>query len=278
MAHATLRVRNGPLSTAYHEWGKGEPFLLLHGYTGSKLDFHDQMAWFEGWRVIAPDQRGHGETSHADSYSFPLLVDDLLRFIDTLGLERVHLLGHSLGGMIAMRSVLKSPDRFASLILMDTSPSPLSLTTPETRERVSEVLRTSGSSLLVTAMRSQKPSRRAQRGIDWLGEQEHWRRIELKLSQMHWQAFRDLGNELFAHESVLGQLSDIRCPTTVLVGDGDRPFIAPSEAMAQVIPQASLVVLPDAEHCPQYENAERWKMAVQKHLFDTRSAGNTGKP
>ncbi len=266
MSHLTQRVTNGPLITAYLEWGTGEPLLLLHGYTGSKLDFHDQLSCFEGYQAIAPDQRGHGETTHADAYSFPLMVDDLIRFIDLLGLKRVHLLGHSLGGMVAMRAVLKAPDRFASLILMDTSPSPLSLTTPETRERIAEVMRTSGAGLLVTAMRAQKPSRRAQRGIDFLGAQEHWRRIELKLQQMHWQAFLDLGNELFAHQSVLDALHQISCPTTILVGDDDRPFIEPSEAMAKAIPGAALVILPDAEHCPQYENPEHWKIAVQNHL------------
>lgn len=80
---------------------------------------------------------------------------------------------------------------------------------------------------------------------------------------MHWQAFRDLGNQLFSHEIALEQLNRIRCPTTILVGDGDRPFIEPSEAMARTIPCSKLVVIPDAEHCPQYENADAWKMAVQ---------------
>lgn len=266
MSLPTFQVQNGPLTTAYYDQGRGEPFVLVHGYTGSKLDFHNQIPWFDGFRTIAPDQRGHGETSHADAYSFPLLVDDLLRFIDTLGLKGVHLLGHSLGGMIAMRAVLAAPERFASLILMDTSPSPMSLTTPEVRDRISEMLRTDGTALLATAMRARKPSRGAQNGINFLGEGEHWRRIELKLRQMHWQAFRDLGNALFSHEGVLDALATIRIPTTVLVGDGDTPFIEPSRAMAAAIPDAKLVFIPDAEHCPQYENAAAWKLAVQAHL------------
>jgi pimeloyl-ACP methyl ester carboxylesterase len=270
MQHPTRRVENGPISTAYLDHGEGEPLLFLHGYTGSKLDFHDQLGWFDGYRVIAPDHRGHGETSHADAYTFPLLVDDFLRFVRALGLPKVHLLGHSLGGMVAMRAVLEAPEQFRSLILMDTSPSPLSLTTPETRERIAGVMKDSGPGLLVAAMQAQKPSRRAQRGIDFLGAKEHWRRIELKLAQMHWQAFRDLGNELFCHQSALGHLSAIKCPTTVLVGDGDRPFIEPSEAMAREIAGSRLVVIPDAEHCPQYENAQAWKIAVQKHLDDAR--------
>lgn len=156
MQHATNRVKSGPITTAYLDHGEGQPLLLLHGYTGSKLDFHDQLGWFDGCRVIAPDQRRHGETSHADAYSFPLLVDDLLCFIRTLGLPKVHLLGHSLGGMIAMRAVLSAPEQFCWLILMDTSPSAMSITRPKTRERIAGIMQSSGPGLLVAAMQAQK--------------------------------------------------------------------------------------------------------------------------
>ena len=63
-------VLNTGLQTAYHEIGMGKPFVLVHGFTGSKLDFQDQLPWFaESHRVIAYDQRGHGESSNLGPHS-----------------------------------------------------------------------------------------------------------------------------------------------------------------------------------------------------------------
>jgi 2-succinyl-6-hydroxy-2,4-cyclohexadiene-1-carboxylate synthase len=89
-------VRNGDVLTAYHDEGQGDALLLLHGFTGSKFDFHDQLGWFTAQhRVLAPDQRGHGESSnfgHPDAYSFDILVEDLAGFLDALDVQRCHLL------------------------------------------------------------------------------------------------------------------------------------------------------------------------------------------
>ena len=65
---------------------------------------------------------------------------------------------------------------------------------------------------------------------------------------------------------VLGELGRIRCRTTVLVGEHDGPFVEPSAKMAKAIPGARLVTIPDAAHCPQYENAAAWRAAIDSHL------------
>src|SRR3954447_14134296 len=124
MMLTTRTVPNGEIVTAYYDDGAGDPLLLLHGFTGSKLDFHDQIGWFtDRRRVLAPDQRGHGESTNlarADAYALDILVDDLAGFLDALDVARCDLLGHSMGGMVAMRFALLHPTRLRSLILMDT--------------------------------------------------------------------------------------------------------------------------------------------------------------
>ncbi|HTO59471.1 MAG TPA: alpha/beta hydrolase, partial [Pseudomonadales bacterium] len=141
----THTVANGDIVTAYHDEGRGAPLLLLHGFTGSKLDFHDQIAWFsDRYRVLAPDQRGHGESTNVgreDGYSMDILVGDLAGFLDALDVERVHLLGHSMGGMVAMRFALKHPKRLKSLILMDTAAEPLTIFPPAIREQLAKDVR-----------------------------------------------------------------------------------------------------------------------------------------
>ncbi len=262
----------GDLSMAFHRSGSGEPLVLLHGFTGGKLDFVNQIPWFaDGFQVVVPDQRGHGETTHALPYTFDQLVTDLLDFLDTTVAGPAHLLGHSLGGMIAMRAVLAAPERFRSLILMDTSSRPVSLIPPQMRVELAEQARDKGTGILARGLRTLARTASQQRGIDFLGEDEHWRRIEWKFEHMDWRAFRDLGSELWTHQPVTGRLPEIRIPTSVLVGADDTRFIEPSAEIVKALPGAHLTTIADAAHSPQYENPTVWKAAVQHHLNRARA-------
>jgi len=260
-------IGNGELQTAYHEVSEGEPFVLVHGFTGSKLDFHDQLEWFEDLRkVIAYDQRGHGESSNLEPYSFGQLVADLIGFLDRMGVQCCDLLGHSLGGMVAMRAVLDHPDRFRSLILMDTAAEPMPVVPDKVRQQLNELVTAQGCEALLKMMQGQPPSPAQQRGVDYLGESEHWRRIRVKLAQLDPQAFVVLGEELRSYPALTDQLCNIACPTTVVVGEKDTPFVERSKKLAAAIPGAQLVSIPHAGHCPQYENADTWRDAIRNHL------------
>jgi len=277
----TRIVANGAIRTAFHDVGHdigydvgagdAAPFVLVHGFTGSKLDFRDQLSWFaHGRRVLAPDQRGHGETSHARPYRLQQLVDDLLGFLDAAGIARCHLLGHSMGGMVAMRFAVEHGARLESLILMDTSAEPLKMMSAATREATNRAVLEQGLPSLVPMFKSAPRSASALRGIDYLGEEEHWRRIETKLAQMDPNAFVDFARELGETPSVLADLAKIRCRTTVLVGVDDVPFVEPSARMAATIPNAALVRIDEAAHSPQYENADAWRNAIEAHLDSSR--------
>ena len=260
-------VRNGPLSTAYQEAGRGRALLLVHGYTGSKLDFQDQLDWFADLRrVIAYDQRGHGESSNHRPYDFDALVADLLGLLDVLEIERCDLLGHSLGGMVALRAVLEAPQRFESLVLMDTAADSLPDMSAEAREHLNALVTEQGCTALLPRMREVSPSPAQRRGIDFLGDEEHWRRIGVKLEQMDPLAFTELGPLLRNQPSLLDRLPAIECPTTVIVGEHDSAFVEPSAVLAERLPCARLVTIPDAAHSPQYENPDSWRDAVREHL------------
>ena len=266
----THTVANGDIVTAYHDEGRGDVLLLLHGFTGSKLDFHDQIPWFsDRHRVLAPDQRGHGETTNvgrADGYTFDIMVDDLAGFLDRMDVERCHLLGHSMGGMVAMRFALQHPKRLQSLILMDTAAEPLTVFPPAVREQLAKDVRANGCASRLDLMKGMPMSDAQKRGVEFLGATEHWRRIELKLGQMDPEAWVGLGDEIANVPPALPQLPAIKTTTTIICGEADVPFVEPSGRMAKAIPNARLVMIPLAGHSPQYENAQAWRKAIDGHL------------
>jgi pimeloyl-ACP methyl ester carboxylesterase len=270
----TQRLAHRGIETAYIDEGEGQTFLLLHGFTGSKLDFRDEVSRLaKTHRVIVPDNRGHGEstnTGNAASYRISTLVEDLASFVDVLGLSRIHLLGHSLGGMVVMRYALTAPAQLASLVLMDTSPTPMTMPAGA-REAFAKSLATLGVDGMIAMMRGRTAPQQIQNGIDRLGEEEHWRRIETKLTQMDPIAFHALGMELSGVTGVTEQLHALELPTTIIVGEADDPFIGPSRSMAEVIRGAVLEIIEDAAHSPQYENRDAWRAAIDRHLH--RAAG-----
>jgi pimeloyl-ACP methyl ester carboxylesterase len=114
-SHPTGRVRVGEIEVELQEWGRGDrPFVLVHGFTGSRDDWREVAPILaRERRVVAPDLRGHGGTTNvgrADAYSFDVLAQDLIGCLDALGIERCDLLGHSMGGSVAMRATLAAPE------------------------------------------------------------------------------------------------------------------------------------------------------------------------
>jgi 2-succinyl-6-hydroxy-2,4-cyclohexadiene-1-carboxylate synthase len=76
---------------------------------------------------------------------------------------------------------------------------------------------------------------------------------------------------LALHESVGARLGEIRCPTLVMVGEQDRPFLPAAEELARGIPRARHVVIEGAAHSPQLESPESWLAAVRDHLARARA-------
>jgi pimeloyl-ACP methyl ester carboxylesterase len=279
------RARVGRIEMEYVDSGSGgsaRPFLLVHGFTGSRDDFREQLPLLaERGRTIAPDLRGHGGSSSPgdpSGYSLEQLVHDLVGFLDALAIERCDLLGHSMGGMVAMRLALARPERVASLVLMDTAPGPIRQEARRFFEVSAEIARTSGMEGLFAVARQvgrDDPTRppSVRRLIERMGADVYWERIRAKLVSMDVEAFGRLGRALTEHESVEPRLGEIRCPTTVLVGAEDAPFLKPSERMAAAIPCARHVVIADASHSPQLENPEAWRSEVVAHLARARGGG-----
>ena len=246
------------------------PLVLIHGFTGGRIDFADVIDELAtDRRVVAWDHRGHNDstnTGDASTYTFDQLVADAVAAVDLLGLDRFHLLGHSMGGVVAQRLVLEHPGRVESLILMDTLASPTLAIPEDMIETAVGIGRTKGMAALADAMDA-AAGRAGGASVALEADREKIAaRNRYKLINMDVEAFGALATELRTFSPLLPRLGEISCPTTVIVGEFDLPFREQSVAMAEAISGAELVVIDGAAHCPQEERTEAWLTAVRDHL------------
>ena len=275
------RVAVRGIEVEVEEAGQGErPFVLVHGFTGSRDDWRERLGELAPLgRTVALDQRGHGGTTNsgdpADS-TFEGLVDDLAATLDAIGVERCDLLGHSMGGAVALRFALAYPGRVLSLIAMDTAASPMRMLPKRAREAGAELVRTAGMGALFKVMRERARSdanraEAAARCEREMGSERFWARIERKLEQMDPVAFTTLGEALAESPGVEERLGEIRCPSLVMVGEQDTGLLEAADALEAGLADARRVTIPGAAHSPQLENAGAWLEAVRAHLARARA-------
>jgi pimeloyl-ACP methyl ester carboxylesterase len=257
--------------------GRGPGLVLVHGFGGAKEDFADHVdALARDHTVVTFDHRGHGASDKPDDvarYSFERLRADVLQVADAAGLDRFRLLGHSMGGMVARRIALQHPQRVEALVLMDTSPGPVPGFDAELIEIGALTALDEGKdalkALLDLAQPLETPAHRrllAQRP----GYLEFTERKWEALSPVMWAA---LIREIAYQGDELADMATIDAPVLVIVGEQDEPFLSVSHAMARTIPGASIAVIPDAGHSPQFENADHWFDALDRFLSSAPVAG-----
>ena len=266
----TIDAADGSITLAVDDRGAGDatPLVLIHGFTGGRIDFMDVIDDLAAdRRVVVWDHRGHSDstnTGDAAAYTFDRLTADALAAVDALGLERFHLLGHSMGGVVAQQFVLAHPERVASLLLMDTLAEPGSVIPQECIDKVVGIGRAKGMAAVAELMRAASPPSVAleadrPRILD---------RNAYKLGHMDVEAFGALATELRTFEPLLPRLGAIACPTTVLVGELDVPLRDQADRIAAAIDGARLDVIAGAANCPQEERRDAWLAAVRRHLAD----------
>jgi len=250
------------------ERGSGPPIVFVHGVTASSACWARQFAGLSGdHRVIALDWRGHGQSvAGSGGFGFDRMADDLLAVLDALEVHRAVLVGHSMGGMITLHTVLRSPDRLqgrvAGLALVGTSPGPvLGMTFPP--------LVAAG--LLAAARRPLLTADRRGRGLVPQGAPG------AVLSRLPFGSRADGVERAFALSlagvvtpsamaELLGAMADfdvrdrlgeIALPTRVVAGTRDLllpPFH--SRRLVAGIPGASLTLLPGCGHMVMLERPE----------------------
>tara|TARA_R110000782_G_scaffold149437_9_gene242125 strand:+ start:758 stop:1528 length:771 start_codon:yes stop_codon:yes gene_type:complete len=107
----------------YTELGQGRPVIILHGLFGSARNWQGiARSLADSHHVITPDLRNHGQSPHAQSMSYQEMADDVIAIADHLNLKDLIIMGHSMGGKVAMAAALTQPERFSALIIVDIAP------------------------------------------------------------------------------------------------------------------------------------------------------------
>jgi pimeloyl-ACP methyl ester carboxylesterase len=274
---AARRVRLPEVTLSVLEAGVGgEPLMLVHGFTGSKEDFAAEVVRLAGlgFHVVAPDHRGHGDSDHPDTedaYTFETFAADLIDLAGALGWQTFDLLGHSMGGMIVQHVALSHPHRVTRLVLMDTHHGPVEGLDEQLLELGIELARTQGLEVIQEVVKL---------GRDPLASPAHTRLCEEVPGYEEWCDAKFLRSSPAMFSSMLRRfaetpdrlalLSEVACPTLVLVGELDAPFLEAAHAMASTIDGARLAVIPGGGHSPQLEATEHWRAAVDDFLLRQR--------
>jgi pimeloyl-ACP methyl ester carboxylesterase len=279
MSSATI----GSLDVYYEEHGNGDPLLLIMGLAADSTAWMFQVPDFaRHYRTIVFDNRGVGRSSKPPGpYTIHEMADDAAGLLDVLDVRRAHVVGVSMGGMIAQELALRHPERVRSLVLACTYPEP---DAEIERNRRFSVEQFGGT---VTAEGEVQIDFKAINPMDFLQHllpavfnQEFIARELPKLIQV----FSGALQYGFSMEAVLGQMAavmshkatdrlhQIAVPTLVITGDADR-LIPPanSDILAKHIPGATLSKIPGGSHGFNFETPEVFNRAVLEFLATVRN-------
>ncbi|WP_144604655.1 alpha/beta fold hydrolase [Algoriphagus algorifonticola] len=107
----------------FKKTGTGKPLVILHGLFGSADNWFSIAKELEkNFTLYLVDQRNHGDSPHSEEWNYRVMVEDLKELIDEEGLDKIYLMGHSMGGKTAMNFAVEYPERVDRLIVADIAP------------------------------------------------------------------------------------------------------------------------------------------------------------
>ena len=245
----------------YEVHGAGDPVLLIMGLGSNAYGWHRTIPWLsEQYQAIAFDNRGTGRSDvPRGPYTVAQMADDAATVLDAAGHDRAHVIGASLGGMIAQRLAIAHPRRLRSLMLVCTTPGGPQAT------------RASGEVTTALTQTAEDPSAAYRRNAWFLygadTRTNHPERIEEDLAARTKIPTKGTGyfGQLQAamQHDAWDELPAIAVPTLVVHGDADLLIpTANGKRLAERIPGARLVLIPGAGHMLQADGGATFRDAV----------------
>jgi len=262
------RVEVNGIGIHCEEYGSGPPLVMIGGLGADTYLWSKQVPAFSTQhRVVVFDNRGSGESDKPDEpYSIPMFVADTLGLMQALGIERAHVLGASLGGLIAQELVLTHPEMVDRLVLACTTSNGPRSVRPSFWGLIP---------MLFRLRRTGDPAADTRRAFSifahplWLknnpdevDEYVAWRVAHPQPPK----AFRRQRRAIkgFHREDRLGTIT---VPTLIVHGDSDR--VAPpanARILGELIPNSEVVILEDSGHACSFDQRDRFNQGVLDFL------------
>ena len=260
-----VRLPNG-VRLNYVEAGnpKGAPLLLLHGYTDSSRSWSLTIPHLGEYRIIIPDQRGHGGSdAPACCYSLTQFADDARHVLDALGIERAAVAGHSLGSMVAISLAADHPERVSSIILIGST----ALVPVKQGDWLYD-----NTTALKAPLDPSSPFLR-----EWHPSNQPTpvdpafaKAVEAEYLRIPIHVWRGVMREL-ALVPVGRHAADVKMPVLILSGGKDPLFPAQHHAsLLKAFPHAEAQVFPELGHNPNWERPDVVASAMKRFLDSIR--------
>lgn len=264
------------IKVTYEDRGKGEPVILLHGWNSSRKQWmHNIKALVSRFRVLAPDLPGHGESEEGEA--FPYTLDGMSGFVEAfrraLYLPEFNLIGHSMGGCIALSYAAGRPDAIKSMVLVST-PTRTSSMGPR-------ALIPGGEMFISLTYRY-----RSEKVLKWMFYRGVYQpeRLDLDFVRANVKMAATIPRHVLSRSARMvrrvnleEELLKASCPTLIVFGDKDRS-VNPREALRQrnLLPDPYMTILTSCAHSPPYERPEIFNQLVRDFLLE-KGAVRTGE-
>ena len=247
----------------YEVTGTGEPLLLIHGHGSSTQDWVLQVDYFaKRYQVITFDVRGFGRSSKPSGpYSIRLFAEDTAALLQGLKVTSAHILGISMGGMIAFELAVGFPYLVKSLVIVNGYPE---MRVETWRERLMvwrrflmvDLLGMRNTGVLLSRVLFIKPEQESLRTLFV----EHWAKNDKRAYRQSLKAILNWDVE--------ARLGEIQCPVLVVASDEDYLPLEEKQAYSAKLPNAKLAVIEDARHAVTAERPEQFNKIVDEFLSD----------
>jgi pimeloyl-ACP methyl ester carboxylesterase len=284
-----LTIERQDLNMAYmdvHPVGmdRGKTVLLLHGknFFGASWKETIEVLTRSGYRVIVPDQIGFGKSSKPNiHYSFHLLAANTKKLLDTLGIDKVMVVGHSMGGMLATRFTLMYPGCVTHLVLED----PIGL-----EDYRSIVPYASLEELYKNELNATEESIRNYHKsyyVKWQPEYDEYVKVaarwKLSAEYPRLAISSALTYQMIYEQPVCNEFANIKAKTLLVIGQADRTVVGKARVRmellpyvgqypdlgkktAKLIPNSTLVELPNVGHVPHFEDKNKFHQELLTFL------------
>lgn len=247
------------MQLAFEEFGDPDtsPLIILHGFFASSRNWRQVAQRLSArFHVYVPDMRNHGASPHHPLMDYPPMTADLLQFIDERGLETASLLGHSMGGKVAMWLALTAPDRVDKLIVADIAPVSYKHSFDNTVMALKEL------PLAELSNRKQAETLLATRIPELSYRQFLLQNLILKNGKYCWRLNLDIFQRT-AHHIAAFPNADSVAPFSgkaLFIAGGDSGFVKPDD-INSLFPEAAFSTIADAGH---------WLHVQQPDVFTAR--------